>query len=63
MYRETDRQTSQNYNELSVCISDLLDISLFTACHYLENFVFDEVTKFLIVQHHREINMQKEWTF
>ena len=28
-----------------------------TVCHYLENFVFDEVQQFLIVQHHREINM------
>ena len=25
--------------------------------HYLGNFTFDEVQQFLIVQHHREINV------
>ena len=28
-----------------------------TACHYLENVIFDEAPQFLIVLHHKEISM------
>ena len=48
------KKTTMNYQ---YALRSLRANAFSTVCHYLENFIFDEVPQFLIVQHHREINM------